>query len=407
MDANNDLGTVQQNKRKKYTSYDWVRENSFQSIEEAEKFLKSQQFVRFKVTESDRNGIKMYYRCKHVPNSWPTWCAKQYMVQCPHDSLETIICHNGMNHTHNELIAAATTKKRRLSEAMIELLDDLFDSQTTQYSSVIRHIEKEREKRKLFLNEPNPSKDQVSYRLKQFRNKQIKPILNLGELMSWCKDHSNPPQNEPHAPFVLDYWQEKNNESGFKFRFVFTTLFLLNLFKSVEKVCIDSTYKLNWNGFPLTILGTIDRNKKFHPIAFACTTNETADDYSFVFEAVKTKIKQIFSVNFEPSTLISDAADAIRNAFYRVFPQATLDVMCFAHVLRNVDKRKFNSTNNKKLIKDDIRKCQQASDSKTFAFMTKLFCEKWRTVEKDFIEYFEKQWLGKKLERCNQPKQNI
>lgn len=218
-------------------------------------------------------------------------------------------------------------------------------------------------------------------------------MLKLGELMSWCQDHSDPP-DEPHAPFVLNHWCEKNNGTGLKFRFIFTTLYLLNLFKSVDKVCIDSTHKLNWNEFPLTILGTVDRNKKFHPIAFACTTNETADDYAFVFNAVKTKIKQFFSMNFEPSILISDAADAIRNAFYRIFPNATTDIMCFAHVLRNVDKRKFNSKNNKKLIMDDISKLQQAFDEKSFKLMTELFCAKWKPVEKEFIAYFEKQWLG-------------
>lgn len=175
---------------------------------------------------------------------------------------------------------------------------------------------------------------------------------------------------------------------------VFSTLYLLNLFKSVEKLCIDSTYKLNWNEFLLTILGTIDRNKKFHPVAFACTTNETVDDYAFVFDAVKKKIKECFSTNFEPSILISDAADAIRNGFYRIFPNATVDIMCFAHVLRNVDKRKFNSKNNKKIIMDDIRKLQQAPDKSTFSFMSKLFCEEWTPVEAEFVEYFKTQWLG-------------
>lgn len=159
-------------------------------------------------------------------------------------------------------------------------------------------------------------------------------------------------------------------------------------------MCIDSTYKLNWNGFPLTILGTVDRNKKFHPIAFACTTNETADDYASVFNAVKVKIKEFFSINFAPMTLISDAADAIRNAFYKIFPDATVDVMCYAHVIRNVDKRPFKSQNNKKLIKADINELQQAPDKKVFTLMAQMFCEKWRPIEAEFIKYFETQWLG-------------
>lgn len=280
---------------------------------------------------------------------------------------------------------------------MIDFIQNLFELNTIQYPSIIKHIENARKNESRFTNEPNPTKDQIAYRLKLHRDAEVKPVISVGDLMTWCKEHSVTP-NEPHTPFILDYWREKNNGTGIKFRFVFTTLFLLNLFKSVEKVCIDSTYKLNWNGFPLTILGTVDRNKKFHPIAFACTTNETADDYAFVFNAVKVKIRQFFEVDFEPTTLISDAANAIQNAFYRIFPLATVDIMCFAHVIRNVDKRPFKSQNNKKLIKADITLLQQAPDRKVFALMSQLFCEKWRPVETEFITYFESQWLG---EHCN------
>lgn len=72
--------------------------------------------------------------------------------------------------------------------------------------------------------------------------------------------------------------------------------------------------------------------------------------------------------------------------------------MCYAHVLRNVDKQSFTSTNNKKLIKDDIDLLQQAPDQRTFAFMTELFCAKWQSIESKFIKYFQKQWLGN---HCN------
>lgn len=285
-----------------------------------------------------------------------------------------------------------TNSKRKLTDAMIDYINNLFEMKTTQYASVIKHLENAREKQNLFENEPNPTVDQIAYRLKLFRSREVKPIVNLGELMGWCKDHSNVP-DDPHEPFVLDYWHEKNS-SGFKFGFVFTTLFLLNAFKSVDKICIDSTYKLNWDGFPLTILGTVDRNKTFHPIASACTTNETTRDYAFVFNAVKSKIKEFFSINFEPLILISDAADAIRNAFYQIFPNALIDIMCFAHVLRNIEKRPFKSKTNKKLIKDDIILLQQASDKKSFISMSKLFCAKWSPVESEFVAYFKSQWLG-------------
>lgn len=65
--------------------------------------------------------------------------------------------------------------------------------------------------------------------------------------------------------------------------------------------------------------------------------------------------------------MIADGADAIRNAFYEEYSEtATVDIMCFVHVLRNVEKRSFASKNNKPLIIDDIKKMQMAPNKTTF-----------------------------------------
>lgn len=153
------------------------------------------------------------------------------MIHCPHDSLDAIVFHNNLSHNHDDLNGTAT--KRKLSDAMMDFMKNLFEMQTTQYATVICHIENARKGENLFTNEPNPWKDQISYRLKSFRDTEIKPVVNVGDIMSWCKEHSLTP-DEPHTPFVLDYWRKKNNGTGLKFRFVFTTLFVLNLFKSVD-----------------------------------------------------------------------------------------------------------------------------------------------------------------------------
>lgn len=99
-----------------------------------------------------------------------------------------------------------------------------------------------------------------------------------------------------------------------EFRFAMTTPNMLEKFISLDKICIDATYKLNWNRFPLVVLGTVDRKKQFHPLLYACTSHETTNDY--VFESVKNIIEVFFEVDFEPKILIADGAKAIRNAFY-------------------------------------------------------------------------------------------
>lgn len=113
-----------------------------------------------------------------------------------------------------------------------------------------------------------------------------------------------------------------------------------------------------------------------------------------MFECVKEAIKTHLNREFTPKKLIADGADAIRTSFYKVFISAELDVMCYAHVLRNCCKRPFTSKNNKQLILDDIQKMQVAPNKPTFNMMNKLFIEKWKTIEPDFVAYFQKEWLG-------------
>lgn len=133
----------------------------------------------------------------------------------------------------------------------------------------------------------------------------------------------------------------------------------------MEQVCIDATYKLNWCGYPLIVFGTVDRKKKFHPFLYACTSGETTDDYAFVFETVKIGIEVYFEQSFEPETLIADGAIQIRNAFYSIFESGKMDIMCFAHVIRNLRKRTFAMKNNKQLILDDVRKLQSSANRAT------------------------------------------
>lgn len=195
--------------------------------------------------------------------------------------------------------------------------------------------------------------------------------------------------------FVLAHECSRLDEK-LNFRFIISTPGLLRRAAKFETVCIDATYiyKLNWHGFPLIVLGTVDRYKRFHPVAYACCTNETTADYEFVFETIRDSIEVYFEEEFNPKTMIADGADAIQNAFYNTFPLAELDVMCFTHVIRNIRKRSFSTKTNKQLVLEDVRKAQLAPNKKTFLMMTQMLCEKWRSSESEFVDYFTKEWLG-------------
>lgn len=67
-----------------------------------------------------------------------------------------------------------------------------------------------------------------------------------------------------------------------KFCFVISTRRLIRSFIGLQNICIDATYQLSYQDYPLVVVGTVDAAKKFHPLCFACTTNETAADFEFL-----------------------------------------------------------------------------------------------------------------------------
>lgn len=157
-------------------------------------------------------------------------------------------------------------------------------------------------------------------------------MLNLGHMIEWCKIHEQVLTDDDEA-FVIESHFSSFDED-LRFCVAFSTPLLLKMLSTRTTICIDATYKLNWLGYPLVVLGTVDRAKHFHPLVYACLSHERTLDYKSIFAIVKDAIKT-HSKDFEPEILIADGADAIRNAYYQIFVRAILDVMCFAHVIRN------------------------------------------------------------------------
>lgn len=139
----------------------------------------------------------------------------------------------------------------------------------------------------------------------------------------------------------------------------------------------------------------MDRAKKFHALAYGCTTNEKTEDYTFFFQTLADSVKTIYDTQLEPKILITDGAISIRNACKMTFPSIEVMIMCYVHVIRNVNKRALsNSKKHRKLIMDDINILHLAGTEEKFDQLASLFIKKWEKVEPDFTKYFANQWLG-------------
>jgi len=52
---------------------------------------------------------------------------------------------------------------------------------------------------------------------------------------------------------------------------------------------INATYKLTWQGYPIIIVGTSDKQQVFHPFTLAVTPGESEEDFSFIFDALHAR----------------------------------------------------------------------------------------------------------------------
>lgn len=373
---------------KKRNKFVWRIEEKYEDLDKALDFLEEQGYVCYDYSDL-KMGQKFYFRCKKIPKERKTWCCKRYTLFLPANKVEIQLLTNESEHDHDKLLEGTIPPP---SDEMKVFITGLFKCGTTKIADVLRHIEYARDTNKLFENEPNPKNKQIEYMLRKFRDAETPRMVKIGDLMSWCDANKEIPADENKA-FVIGS-ESSTIESNLRFGFVLSTLFLLSLLKDKKKICIDATYKLNWLGFPLMVLGTVDRAKRFHPLIYACCSHEATIDFEFIFKSIKTAIKTHFDYEFEPEIMIADGSDAIRNAFFNSFESAKLDIMCYVHVLRNCSKQPFTSKSTKAQIFVDIGKMHLAPNKATFVMMANLFCEKWVEIESNFVEYFRKQWLN-------------
>lgn len=221
--------------------------------------------------------------------------------------------------------------------------------------------------------------------------------MSFGTLEKWCEENSSMPDDET-PPFVLSYEIDSSDEDSVRFRFLVTSKLLLRSAIGAEKIHSDATYKLNWYGFPVLLVGTTDLYRKFHVFGVAVCTHETETDFRFVFGALKNGLIEKFNVVLTPKYLISDAAKSIQNAFKGVFGENTTSIMCWFHMKKAVKHHLESFVTDRRTRNTfwaDLDHLQLAKSTKIFDIAADLFIPKWERISSDFTKYFTTEWLNK------------
>ena len=181
------------------------------------------------------------------------------------------------------------------------------------------------------------------------------------------------------------------------FRFSVTTKRLAKLANGSLLLQADATYKTNWHGFPVHVIGTTDASNKFHPFLLSVTEGEKQEDFGFSFKSIKKAVINEFpNSTFPPNYLLADAAKSISNGYFQAYGTEAKVLMCWYHTIACVDKKLESLVlivENRPLLRLDIIELQTCCSEDLFWQGVELFKAKWRGVEEPFLNYFVSNWL--------------
>lgn len=260
------------------------------------------------------------------------------------------------------------------------------------------------------------SKRDIKNIIENFKNKNEsvsgKNSLTMADLTKFVNENSKTPPNEDTA-FVVSFERSPPNQKHDKyFRIFISTPRLLRTAALAKNLHADGTHKVTCEKLPLIVIGSTDMDQSFHLIGLAIVSDETTEAYRMAFNAVRLGVLEIAEVDFEPEYLVSDADPAIHNGFKLVYGQRIPIIMCYAHVMRNVQQKyKFKDAKNKPLILKDMRVLHNCVDERSFNMGSELFLLKWSTHEPEVTRkingsFFKKNFNWRTTSYFRVPKTN-
>ena len=137
---------------------------------------------------------------------------------------------------------------------------------------------------------------------------------NQRDIIQWCEERIAIPDDLDQV-FCggIDYNIDEEDQLQ-HLRIVITTS-RLQMNQANKIIATDGTYKLNYNGYPILMVGTVDLKRQYHPYGIMITKTESSEDYQFMFSRLKVLAQDIGATEFDPTVLLADAASEITNGY--------------------------------------------------------------------------------------------
>lgn len=381
----------------------WVLEHTFNSNEELDAFVEGEKIWSTRSTVSLASGFKTLYRCNLV-------VSKQVQCEAEAYSLRYVIDDDDGD---DQVLGAVQPKYRydffrknadhtHDDEGMIasnQIADEVREKIIVMHKNGLKPATVRLRLRGDATIEPKdqPSKRQIYNAINLHKNEQVgKDPITMNDLVKFVGDNAYDPNKDEDHPFVVKFERSAPTDPQRTFRYFVSTTRLLRYASEAKILHADGTFKITTEKLPLIVVGSSDADGRFHLIGLEITSHENGVAYECAFNAVKEGTGLITGKEIKPEYLVCDADGAIHNGFRAVFGNEPIIIMCYAHVISNVQRKyRFRDEKNRNKVLNDIRSLHLCSDKSNFDIGWALFKKKWISVEKLVVNRFEKSFVFK------------
>lgn len=361
----------------------WLLKNTFNNLNEFNKFIDEPKIWKKHRTEKLNKGIKTTFRCGATKRRGRQCAAGGYSIYDFEPNNEQVRWfEKNLDHDHENHPNIRSSVSDAVKEEIISL-----KSKGETPKGILFKLQQR-------TDIVVPSKSQIDNVIDMHKKKNIgQAKTTMNELIKFYEDHREIPEDDD-TPFIASFERSAKGQIEKWFRFFVTTKRLLKNGSMGDIICADGTYKTTIQKYPIIVVGTVDMAQSFHLTGLTISTHERAEDFRFVFDTLKETMQRVTGKTINPKLLIADAAPAIHKGFKDSF-LVELIIMCWFHVTLNVNKQKFQSTANNEAIMNDLRAVHYLCTEELFEVGIKLFNAKWMPTESLFVKYFQGSFVDR------------
>jgi hypothetical protein len=238
---------------------DWMQVEMFTNTEEfktsKKKTMLDEHFTRRK-NRSFAYGDVENFVCKFARKVGYVSCPLKYKVTFMSSSSEVSVECNIEDETHDH----QRDDDVRIDGKLFRWTDEQEKEITKSIKNHVKAAQIERR-----LNEKNlfqaqkPTKQQLYNKIANTKKKIFKhqSIVNTHDLRQRVSEHLKVPEDDVQGFVVHSSIEDENEEEEPRFTVIFSTTKNLGKLKSERLLQTDATYRLNWLGFPVFVIGNI------------------------------------------------------------------------------------------------------------------------------------------------------